>query len=176
MNESMHETMKVEFTPVGIVHSTLCMPGAPPIQSRFSRCRGTIEVFPEFIEGLKNLDGFSHLILICHFNRSRKQALSEKPLMDGTMEHGIFATRHFNRPNPIGIGYVALERIEGNILHVCGIDLLDGTPVLDIKPYIPAFDSIPDAKTGWVTEEHLSRLKEVSAQVRGTPDGDARHA
>ncbi|MFA5253647.1 MAG: tRNA (N6-threonylcarbamoyladenosine(37)-N6)-methyltransferase TrmO [Methanoregula sp.] len=168
--------MNVEFVPIGIVHSGLCTPGAPPIQSRFSRCKGTVEVFPEYTEGLKNLGGFSHLILICHFNRSKKQALSEKPLMDGSMEHGIFATRHFNRPNPIGIGYVALERIEGNILHVSGLDLLDGTPILDIKPYIPAFDSIPDAKTGWVTEDHLSKLAEVSAKVQETPDGAARHA
>jgi tRNA-Thr(GGU) m(6)t(6)A37 methyltransferase TsaA len=168
--------MSVEFVPIGVVHSGLCTPGAPPIQSRFSRCKGTVEVFPEYAAGLKNLEGFSHLILICHFNRSKKQALSEKPLMDGSMEHGIFATRHFNRPNPIGIGYVALERIEGNILHVRGLDLLDGTPILDIKPYIPAFDSIPDAKTGWVTEDHLSKLAEASAQVQETPDGAARHA
>jgi putative methyltransferase, YaeB/AF_0241 family len=167
--------MTVAFTPIGIVHSGLCTPGAPPIQSRFSRCKGTIEVFPEFAAGLKNLEGFSHLILICHFNRSKKQALTEKPLMDGSMEHGIFATRHFNRPNPIGIGYVALEGIEGNILHVSGIDLLEGTPILDIKPYIPAFDSIPDATTGWVTGEHLSRLAEASAQV-GTPDRTGHHA
>jgi tRNA (adenine37-N6)-methyltransferase len=168
--------MTVAFTPVGVIHSGLCTPGAPPIQSRFSRCKGTIEVFPECAAGLKNLEGFSHLILICHFNRSKKQALCEKPLMDGSMEHGIFATRHFNRPNPIGIGYVALERIEGNILHVTGLDLLDGTPILDIKPYIPAFDSIPDAKTGWVTKEHLSRLAEASAQVSGTPDTTGHHA
>jgi len=162
--------MNAEFVPIGIVHSTLCTPGAPPIQSRFSRCRGTIEVFPEYAAGLKNLEGFSHLILICHFNRSQKRALTEQPLMDGTMEHGIFATRHFNRPNPIGIGYVALERMEGNTLFVSGLDLLDKTPVLDIKPYIPAFDSIPDAKTGWVTDEHLSRLKEASARVSGETD------
>lgn len=168
--------MTVEFVPVGVVHSTLCTPGAPPIQSRFSRCKGTVEVFPAYAAGLKSLEGFSHLILICHFDRSKKRALSEKPLMDGSAEHGIFATRHFNRPNPIGIGYVALERIEENILHVSGLDLLDGTPILDIKPYIPAFDSIPDATTGWVTGEHLSRLKEASAQVQETPDKTARHA
>ncbi|MFA7694926.1 MAG: tRNA (N6-threonylcarbamoyladenosine(37)-N6)-methyltransferase TrmO [Methanoregula sp.] len=168
--------MTVEYMPIGIVHSTLCTPGEPPFQSRFSTCAGTVEVYPEFTDGLKDLAGFSHLILLCHFDRASKKALTEQPLTDGTAQHGIFATRHFNRPNPIGIAYVALDKIEAGILHVRGLDLLDGTPVLDIKPYIPAFDSIPDAVPGWVTGEHVGRLKAASEKAKKNTGTPAHHA
>ncbi len=163
--------MNVEYTPIGVVHCPLCTPGEPPFQSRFSTFEGIIEIYPEFVEGLKDVEGFSHLILLCHFNRAQKRALQERPLTDGNAQHGIFATRHFNRPNPIGIAYVTLKKIEGGTLHVTGLDLLDGTPILDIKPYIPAFDCIPDATPGWVSEEHIGRLKEASKNA-GT---QARH-
>lgn len=150
-----------EFRPIGTVNSPLTTRGAPPFQSTFSQAEGKIEVFPEYHEGLRDLEGFSHLIVLSFFNRADRQALSEKPLLDGEADHGIFACRHFNRPNPIGISYVALKGIANGTLSVAGIDLLDGTPVLDIKPYIPAFDSIPDAVAGWVTTEHIERLKQA---------------
>jgi len=163
--------MTVEYTPIGVVHCPLCTPGEPPFQSRFSRCCGTVEVYPEFAEGLKDIEGFSHLILLCHFNRAQKRALVEQPLTDGNARHGIFATRHFNRPNPIGIAYVTLNKIESSTLHVSGLDLLDGTPILDIKPYVPAFDCITDANPGWVSSEHVGRLIEACNEDRtnGTP-------
>ncbi len=142
----------MDFIPIGIAHSPFNTPGAPPFQSAFSQAEGNIEVFSEYREGLENIEGFSHLIILSHFNRAQRQALSEQPLSDGEMHHGIFATRHFNRPNPIGISYVALDRVADGILHVRGLDLLDGTPVLDIKPYVPAFDSIPAAVSGWVSD------------------------
>jgi len=152
----------IDFKPVGIAHSPWKTPGAPPFQSSFSETNGTIEIFPEYLEGLKNIEGFSHLILISHFDRAERRALTEQPLSDGDANHGIFATRHFNRPNPIGVSYVELIKVEGCLLYVRGIDLLEGTPVLDIKPYVPAFDSIPGAITGWVTDEHIGRIRETS--------------
>lgn len=154
------------FQPIGIAHSPLTTRGAPPFQSSFSQAEGSIEVFPEYREGLRDIEGFSHLIVLSHFNQAEKRTLAEKPLLDGEANHGIFATRHFNRPNPIGISYVTLVRIADGTLSVKGIDLLDGTPVLDIKPYIPAFDSIPDAASGWVTGTHVGRLKEAGSGIR----------
>ena len=149
------------FQPIGIAHSPLTTRGAPPFQSSFSQSEGTIEIFPEFREGLRDIEGFSHLIVLSHFNQAEKRALTEKPLLDGEANHGIFATRHFNRPNPIGISYVALKEVRERTLIVRGIDLLDGTPVLDIKPYIPAFDRIETAGSGWVTESHIGRLRDA---------------
>ena len=168
--------MNVEYTPIGVVHCPLFTPGEPPFQSRFSQFKGTIGIYPKYVEGLKDVEGFSHLIVLCHFNRAQKRSLQEQPLTDGNAQHGIFATRHFNRPNPIGIAYVALDKIDGGTLHVTGLDLLDGTPVLDIKPYIPAFDSIPDANPGWVSEEHVGRLKESSAHACKHAGIPSRHA
>lgn len=152
----------MEFIPIGIVHSPFTTPGAPPFQSTFSMVEGSVEIFPEYREGLESIDGFSHLILLCCFDRAERRALTELPLSDGKIQHGIFATRHFNRPNPLGISYVELIRVTGGILSVRGIDLLDGTPVLDIKPYVPAFDSIPHAASGWVTHRHIERIRETS--------------
>ncbi|MDO9326408.1 MAG: tRNA (N6-threonylcarbamoyladenosine(37)-N6)-methyltransferase TrmO [Methanoregula sp.] len=156
----------MDFKPVGIAHSPFSTPGAPPFQSTFSQAEGTIEIFPEYRDGLKNIEGFSHLILISHFNRAERRALCEQPLLDGEMNHGIFACRHFNRPNPIGISYVELKTISDGILSVRGLDLLDGTPILDIKPYVPAFDSIPHALTGWVSAQHIDRIRETSIRAQ----------
>jgi tRNA-Thr(GGU) m(6)t(6)A37 methyltransferase TsaA len=156
----------MDFRHIGVVHSTLTTRGAPPFQSSFSEAKGTIEVFYEYREGLRDIEGFSHLIILSHFNQAEKRALAEKPLLDGEANHGIFATRHFNRPNPIGISYVALTGIADGVLSVEGIDLLDGTPVIDIKPYIPAFDRIEAAASGWVTESHIGRLRDAGAGAR----------
>jgi tRNA-Thr(GGU) m(6)t(6)A37 methyltransferase TsaA len=149
----------IGYRPIGVAHSALTTRGDPPFQSTLSQAEGSIEVFPEFREGLRDIGGFSHLIIIADFDRAEKRTLAEKPLLDGEAHHGIFATRHFNRPNPIGISCVAVNGIHDGVIAVKGIDLLDGTPVLDIKPYIPAFDCIPDARTGWVTPDHIERLR-----------------
>lgn len=154
-----------EFLPIGIAHSPLTTRGAPPFQSSFSQAEGTIEIFPEFREGLRDIEGFSHLIVLSHFHQAEKRALAEKPLLDGEANHGIFATRHFNRPNPIGISYVRLKEVRDGTLVVRSIDLLDETPVLDIKPYIPAFDRIEGAASGWVTETHIGRLRDAGADT-----------
>ena len=155
-----------DFKPIGIAHSPFSTPGAPPFQSTFSQAEGKIEIFPEYQEGLGSIEGFSHLIILSFFDRAERRALTEQPLSDGEMHHGIFATRHFNRPNPIGISYVALIGVDGGTLHVTGLDLLEGTPVLDIKPYVPAFDSIPDAVTGWVSAQHIERIRETSIRAQ----------
>lgn len=156
----------INFTPIGIAHSPFQKAGAPPFQSTFSQTDGRIEIFPEYEEGLTSIEGFSHLILISHFNRAERRALMEKPLSDGEMKHGIFASRHFNRPNPIGISYVALNKIQSGTLHVTGLDLLEGTPILDVKPYVPAFDSIPHAVTGWVSARHIENIRDTSIRAQ----------
>ncbi len=158
--------MKMDFQPIGVTHSPFRCAGAPPFQSTFSQAEGRIEIFPEYHEGLGSIEGFSHLIILSHFDRAERRALIEQPLSDGDAHHGIFATRHFNRPNPIGISYVELTRVTEGVLHVRGIDLLDGTPVLDVKPYVPAFDSIPHAVTGWVSAQHIERIRETSIRAQ----------
>lgn len=155
-----------DFTPIGIAHSPFHNAGAPPFQSLFSQAEGSVEIFPEYQEGLMSIEGFSHLIILSHFDRAERQALSEKPLSDGETYHGIFSSRHFNRPNPIGISYVALNCVEKGVLHVTGLDLLEGTPVLDVKPYVPAFDSIPQAVTGWVSARHIENIRETSIRAQ----------
>ena len=156
----------MNFKPIGIAHSPFREAGAPPFQSTFSQAEGIIEIFPEFQEGLGSIEGFSHLILLSHFDRADRSALTEVPLSDGEILHGIFACRHYNRPNPIGISYVALIGVDEGTLHVTGLDLLEGTPILDIKPYVPAFDSIPDAVSGWVSAQHIERIRETSIRAQ----------
>lgn len=162
--------MVIEYRQIGVAHSPFRSAGAPPVHSTFTKARGTIEIFPEYREGLGSIEDFSHLIILYHFDRAERQALTEPPLVDGETPHGIFSTRHFNRPNPIGISYVALEKVMDGILYVSGIDLLEGTPVLDIKPYIPAFDSIPQAASGWVSAQHIEKIRNVSLLATGETD------
>jgi tRNA-Thr(GGU) m(6)t(6)A37 methyltransferase TsaA len=111
--------------------------------------KGTVAVLPEYADGLRDLDGFSHVILIYLFDRSAGYTLTVVPFLDST-PRGLFATRAPRRPNPIGLSVVRLESIDGNVLHIDGVDILDGTPLLDIKPYVPAFDAPRDCRTGWL--------------------------
>lgn len=148
---------------IGIARTPFADPAATPIQAAFSTARGTVEVSPELRDGLAALAEFSHIILIYRFHRAAGEELSERPLIDGAEAHGIFATRHFNRPNLLGISVVRLIGIDGTTLTLEGLDLLDGTPVLDIKPYIPEFDGIPNATSGWVTPQHVGRIRDQSA-------------
>jgi tRNA-Thr(GGU) m(6)t(6)A37 methyltransferase TsaA len=121
-----------------------------PIQpSRAKGTRGTVEVLPEYAEGLADLEGFSHIILIYHFHRSTGHRLKVVPFLD-TEERGVFATRAPSRPNAIGLSLVRLVSVEKNRLSVEGVDILDGTPLLDIKPYVPDFDEKTDVRLGWL--------------------------
>lgn len=108
-----------------------------------------MEVFPEYAPGLSDLEGFSHVILIYHFHLASAPRLRVRPFMDGR-EHGVFATRAPARPNPIGLSVVRLLKVEGNVLYVAEVDVVDGTPLLDIKPYVPQFDSAQNVRIGWL--------------------------
>ena len=139
----------IEIAPVGVIHSPYLTKEETPAQGAFQPGgMGWVEVFQEYEEGLKDIDGFSHLILLYLFDRAGSVQLVRPTFLDDA-PHGIFASRHPGRPNGIGITVVRLLRRESAILHVAGIDTLDLTPVLDIKPYIPRFDCFPDAAEGW---------------------------
>ena len=122
-----------------------------PIQPAAAGAGGTVEIFEEYQQGLQDLDGFSHIVLLYIFHRSKGFNLHVIPFMD-TEVRGLFATRAPKRPNPIGMSVVQLDRIAGCTLHVSNVDMLDGTPLLDIKPYVPDFDSHTDVRTGWLAQ------------------------
>jgi tRNA (adenine37-N6)-methyltransferase len=135
--------------PIGIIHTQFKTKEECPIQPVFAAGSiGQLEVFKEYEQGLKDIEGFSHLFLIYQFDRSGEIKLVRPTFLDDE-PHGIYASRHPCRPNCIGLSIVMLVKREGNILTIEGADMLDGTPLLDIKPYIPKFDSIPDASEGW---------------------------
>jgi tRNA-Thr(GGU) m(6)t(6)A37 methyltransferase TsaA len=138
------------FTPIGTVRSPFHDPRDMPIQPVGARgVRGTIELDPIYAAGLKDLEGFSRIIILYHFHRSEGYSLEVVPFLDKT-PRGIFATRAPRRPNAIGISILRLVAVEGATLTVEDVDILDGTPVLDIKPYVPAFDAYPDERSGWL--------------------------
>lgn len=140
---------QIVYDPIGIIHTEFTNKENTPIQSFLaSESKGWVEVFPRFADGLKDIEGFSHLILIYHFHRAECCSLTAKPFLDKE-QRGIFSIRYFNRPNPIGISIVKLENVKDNILSISGVDILDGTPLLDIKPYVPDFDIRHDVKAGW---------------------------
>ena len=153
---------RIEHRPIGVIHSEHTAAEKTPIQPVYAKgCKGRVEVYPEFAEGLKDLGGFSHLYLLYHFHQCRKVQLTVKPFLQD-VERGVFSTRAPCRPNPIGLSVVELIKMEGNILHVDGLDILDGTPLLDIKPYTEKFDLHDVKKNGWQDE-----VDEPTARIRG---------
>ena len=148
---------EIRYKPIGVIHSPFKEPEGTPIQPAGAKgINGTVEIFPEYAEGLKDVEGFSHIILIYHFHLSRGALLKVKPYMDNET-HGVFAMRGPSRPNPIGISAVRLVGIEDNILHIQDIDIVDETPLLDIKPYVPEFDIREAERTGWL-EKNVHKL------------------
>lgn len=140
----------ITFTPIGTVHSPFSDPRDMPIQPVGARgVRGTIELDPAYAAGLKDLTGFSRIILLYHLHRTEGYALEVVPFLD-TTPHGVFATRAPRRPNAIGLSVLRLVTVEGATLTVEDVDILDGTPVIDIKPYVPEFDAYPDERAGWL--------------------------
>ena len=131
--------MEFVMHPIGVIHSPFTDKAYTPIQPSRSKAAGTVEIFSNFIEGLRDVDGFSHLILVYVFHRSSGYELRVKPFLDNQLR-GLFATRHPCRPNPIGMSIVRLLRCRDNILEIEGVDVLDNTPLLDIKPYVADFD------------------------------------
>ena len=159
--------MEVTYQIIGYIHSEFKNKDHTPVQSVFSTSEGTVEVLPEYARGLKDIEGFSHLVLIYHFNQVTGYTLLQKPFIDGSKERGIFAIRHCNRPNPIGMSIVELIGVEGNRMKIRGVDVLDGTPLLDIKPYVRQFDHRDNVRSGWVDEQSL----ENKPQGGFTPEG-----
>jgi tRNA-Thr(GGU) m(6)t(6)A37 methyltransferase TsaA len=150
----------IAFNPIGIIHTPFRELKGMPIQPAGAiGVRGTVEIFEEYQAGLKDLEGFSHIILLYHLHRSNGFELNIVPFMD-VEPRGLFATRAPNRPNPIGLSVIQLDRIEEGILHIQNVDILDGTPLLDIKPYIPDFDAALKVRTGWLEKAR----KEVSTR------------
>jgi tRNA-Thr(GGU) m(6)t(6)A37 methyltransferase TsaA len=144
------QIVSVTYTPIGRIHSQFSTPRGTPIQAAAARhVAGTVELDPAYVEGLHDLDGFSHLILVYHCHRARPCNLTVTPFLDDA-PRGVFATRAPSRPNPIGISVVRLTGITGNVLHIRDVDIVDGTPLLDLKPYVPAFDARHDARSGWL--------------------------
>lgn len=142
----------ITYQPIGIIHSKFKEPKGTPIQPAAGKdITAEVEVFPQYIEGLEDLGDFSHIMLLFHFHFSKSFSLKVKPYMD-TNFHGVFATRAPSRPNSIGISIVRLIKIKENILHIKDVDIVDGTPLLDIKPYVPEFAATETIKTGWLNE------------------------
>jgi tRNA-Thr(GGU) m(6)t(6)A37 methyltransferase TsaA len=148
---------EIKYKPIGVVHSPFRKPKGTPIQPSAAKgISGTVEVFPEYAGGLKDIEGFSYIILTYHFHLSRGASLTTKPFMDNE-ERGVFAMRGPSRPNPIGISIVRLVRVEDNIIHIQDVDIVDGAPLLDIKPYVPEFDVREVEKSGWL-EKNVYKL------------------
>jgi tRNA-Thr(GGU) m(6)t(6)A37 methyltransferase TsaA len=157
--------MKIEYHPIGVVRSPFKQIEGMPIQpAGAGSVRGRVEIFPEYAEGLRDLDGFSHVILLYHFHRVKDWNPIVTPFMD-SQPRGLFSTRAPKRPNPIGLSVVRLLRIDGTVLHIASVDILDGTPVLDIKPYVPQFDQYPVDRIGWL-EQSGSRVQEKKSDRR----------
>ena len=156
--------MKLELTSIGLIHSPYHQAEGTPIQPRWAAgIEGTVELFPEFAPGLRDLVGFDRIWLLYWFDRARTAQLEVVPYLD-TQTRGIFATRAPSRPNCIGLSCVRLLAVEGSLLRVADLDALDGTPLLDLKPYVPDFDVFPVERVGWF------------ARARGTPVADGRFA
>ena len=153
---------RITYKPIGIIHSEHTIAEKTPIQPVYAKdCKGRVEVFPEFVEGLRDLEGFSHIYLIYHFHRVPQVKLIVKPFLQD-VDRGIFSTRAPYRPNAVGLSVVELIGIEDNNLHLDGVDILDGTPLLDIKPYTAKFDLYHVKCNGWQDE-----VDEPTAQKRG---------
>lgn len=139
----------INMRALGIIHSPFMKAEGTPIQPIYAEgVEGTIEIFSEFWEGLSDLDGFERVWLIYYLDRASAAKLKVVPFRDN-VERGVFATRAPSRPNPIGLSVIKLISVEGLILRVADIDIFDGTPLLDIKPYIPGVDSFPNSRAGW---------------------------
>jgi len=153
--------MQIVYKPIGIIHSQSKSKEGTPIQPVFARgVEGYVEVFPEYAEGLKDVEGFSHIILIYHLHLSKGYSLLVKPFLDNELR-GVFATRAPRRPNPIGFSVVRLREVDNCILRISDVDVVDGTPLLDIKPYVQEFDCCKNAKSGWL-EKRLRDASRVS--------------
>ena len=142
----------IEYNPIGIIRSPFTKPKGMPIQpTGAAEVQGTVEIFEEYLAALKDLEGFSHIILLYHFHRSQGFTPHVVPFMD-TQPRGLFATRAPRRPNSIGLSVVKLNRVEEGVLFIENVDVLNETPLLDIKPYVPEFNPPSGVRTGWLEQ------------------------
>lgn len=156
--------MKVELESIGTIHTEFKKVEGMPIQPTGAKgIKGTIEIKDKYLDGLKDLDGFSHIHLIYLLHKVEGYMLEVKPFMDNNT-HGVFATRSPKRPNRIGMSVVKVNKVEGNTIHVENVDILDGTPLLDIKPYVPQLyeDTIDELKIGWFETKHQKAKSQKS--------------
>jgi tRNA-Thr(GGU) m(6)t(6)A37 methyltransferase TsaA len=157
----------VTYKQIGIIHSAIKQTVGAPIQTASAKnIEGTVELFPKYAHGLKDVAGFSHLILLYHFHLARKTSLVVTPFLDSE-KRGVFATRSPARPNPIGLSIVRLKSIRNGVLHVQELDVVDGTPLLDIKPYVPRIDVRKTMKIGWY-KNNIHKLQRTGADRRFT--------
>jgi len=155
---------KFAFQPIGYIYSPHKETSMTPIQPVFCNdIEGRVVLETEYTDGLRGLEGFSHIYLFYYFHESRKVCLQLKPYLSD-QEQGVFATRAPHRPNKLGMSLVRLVNIEENVLHVKDIDIIDGTPLFDIKPYVPRFDSRENVRSGW--QETILDKVAVSRGVR----------
>lgn len=165
---------KVSYHPIGVIRSMHTAAEKTPLQPIYAQgCTGTAEVLPEYAEGLESLDGFSHLILIYHFHLADPARLTVTPFLQDR-QRGIFSTRAPNRPNPIGLSIVELKIRMGNILHLDCVDILDGTPLLDIKPYVGRFGRIEGTRNGWQDEVDDVEARRLGVRGFQPHDGSGR--
>ena len=161
--------MSISITPIGIIETPFDDLKGMPIQpSGADKIQGTIIIDKEYEEGLSDLEGFSHIILLYHFHQSKGYHLMVKPFMDD-QQRGLFSTRAPRRPNPIGLSIVRLIKIEGNRVTIEGIDVLNGTPLIDIKPYVPSFDIKDVTAVGWLEnrQEQVASSKSDGRFISG---------
>jgi len=152
----------MQVQPIGIVHSAFKECQGMPVQpTRACGAVGTVRLFDEFVAGLKDLAGFERIWLLYWLHRARPAQMSVTPFLD-KLPHGLFATRTPARPNPIGLSHVRLWEVKGATLHVSDLDICDGTPLLDIKPYVPQFDCVAVTRCGWL---------DTAAPTTGVADG-----
>jgi len=151
----------VTITPIGTIHTPFKQLSGMPIQPSGARgVKGTIELEKKYEQGLNDIEGFSHIILLYHFHKSKDFDLMVTPFLDNT-KRGLFSTRAPRRPNPIGLSIVRVVKRDGNLLVVKDIDVLDKTPLIDIKPYVPKFDIKEVTQSGWLesTQDTARSLK-----------------
>jgi len=161
----INHNQEIRYTPIGLVRSEFTFPEGVPIQPTAAKGhKGQVVVYPEYTDGLDDLEGFSHIILLFHCHLSKKRDLKVQPFLDDKIR-GVFATRSPSHPNPIGLSIVRLVKRERNILYIDDVDIVDNTPLLDIKPYIPDFDERNPVTVGWLTH-NKERMHKVSDDGR----------
>jgi tRNA-Thr(GGU) m(6)t(6)A37 methyltransferase TsaA len=161
-SSELRDINRITYRPIGVIRSSFTELSGMPIQPTSELAQpGFVEIYPDFEDGLKDLGGFSHLILLYHMHKAQDTQMFVTPFLD-KVPRGVFATRAPTRPNPIGISVVKLQRVEQRILHVEALDVLDGTPLLDIKPYVPDFIPEGPVRVGWLAHASGSALHQSS--------------